>query len=115
LGSVFLATIANGVTALMLFGTGLVAGLIGQIGEALNSPTLENISRIMSWALPFEALYQSALASLTEGISGLSGFLIRLGPFGGAQEASPGLYPWTLGYLAAVGLLTIWFFRRRDL
>nr|MBA2600542.1 ABC transporter permease [Actinomycetota bacterium] len=115
LGSVFLATIANGVTALMLFGTGLVAGLIGQIGEALNSPTLENISRVMSWALPFEALYQSALTSLTEGISGLSGFLIRLGPFGGAQEASPGLYPWTIGYLAAVGLLTIWFFRRRDL
>ena len=97
LGSVFLATIANGVTALMVFGTGLVAGLIGQIGEALDSPTLEGISRFMSWALPFEALYQSGLASLTEDISGLSGFLIRLGPFGGAQESGPGLYSWTVG------------------
>jgi len=115
LGSVFLATIANGVTALMLFGTGLVAGLIGQIGEALDSPTLEGISRFISWALPFEALYQSGLASLTEDISGLSGFLIRLGPFGGAQESGPGLYAWTVAYLVAIGLVTIWSFRRRDL
>ncbi len=115
LGSVFLATIANGVTALMVFGTGLVAGLIGQIGEALDSPTLEDISRFLSWALPFEALYQSALASLTENISGLSGFLIRLGPFGGAQESGPGLYAWTVVFLVAIGLMTIWSFRRRDL
>lgn len=115
LGSIFLATIANGVTALMMFGTGLVAGLIGQIGEALDSPSLVSISRFMAWALPFEALYQSGLASLTEDIAGLSGFLIRLGPFGGAQESGPGLYVWAVGYLIAIGMVTIWSFRRRDL
>ncbi len=115
LGSVFLSTVANGVTAMMMFGTGLVAGLIGQIGEGLGSPSLVSISRFMSWALPFEALYQSGLASLTEDIAGLSGFLIRLGPFGGAQASGPGLYAWAVGYLIAIGLATIWSFRRRDL
>ena len=115
LGSVFLATIANGVTALMMFGTGLVAGLIGQIGEGLDSPSLVSISKFMSWALPFEALYQSSLASLTEDIAGLSGFLIQLGPFGGAQASGPGLYAWAAVYLVAIGWTTIWSFRRRDL
>jgi ABC-type transport system involved in multi-copper enzyme maturation permease subunit len=115
LGSVFLSTIANGVTALMMFGTGLIAGLIGQIGEGLDSPSLVSIAGFMSWALPFEALYQSSLASLTEDIAGLSGFLIQLGPFGGAQESGPGLYAWAAVYLVAVGWTTIWSFRRRDL
>ena len=29
----------------MVFGAGLVAGLLGQIGEALNSDTLEDVAR----------------------------------------------------------------------
>ena len=36
-GSVFLASTANGIAVFMVFGAGLVAGLLGQIGEALGS------------------------------------------------------------------------------
>ena len=65
LGSVFLSAIANGIAVFMLFGAGLVAGLLGQVGEALDSDSLRTIAKVSSWALPFEALYQDALNAIT--------------------------------------------------
>ena len=42
-GSVFLSGTANGIAVFMVFGAGLVAGLLGQIGEALSSGTLQDV------------------------------------------------------------------------
>ena len=42
-GSVFLSATANGIAVFMVFGAGLVAGLLGQIGEALSSGTLQDV------------------------------------------------------------------------
>ena len=115
LGSIFLGSTANGIAVFMLFGAGLAAGLLGQIGEAIRVETLETVSEVTSWALPFEALYQSGLASLTADVSGVTGVIVRLGPFGGAQEAGPLLWPWTLLYLALVAAAARVAFARRDL
>ena len=41
---------------------GLTGGLLGQIGEGINSETLMRVSERTSWALPFEALYQDGAA-----------------------------------------------------
>jgi ABC-type transport system involved in multi-copper enzyme maturation permease subunit len=114
-GSVVLSSTANGIAVFMLFGAGLTAGLLGQIAEALSSETLDDISRIASWAMPFEALYQSALGAITADTVGVTRFAIDLGPFGGAQSFGPGLGPYTLAYVAAVGAAAVWAFRRRDL
>jgi ABC-type transport system involved in multi-copper enzyme maturation permease subunit len=115
LGSTILSTTANGIAVFMVFGAGLAAGLLGQIGEALGSDTLNDISSVASWALPFEALYQSALHTLTAGIEGVTGVAVQLGPFGGAQEASGWLWPYALLYLVVVGAVADAVFRRRDL
>jgi ABC-type transport system involved in multi-copper enzyme maturation permease subunit len=115
LGSVFLSATANGIGVFMLFGAGLVAGLLGQIGEGLNSPTLIDVGRRTSWALPFEALYQDGLARISSESLGLTGFVLHLGPFGGAQDAGAGLVPWTLAYLGVVAVVAVVAFRRRDL
>ncbi len=115
LGSVFLSATANGIGVFMLFGAGLVAGLLGQIGEGLNSPTLIDVGRRTSWALPFEALYQDGLARISSESLGLTGFVLQLGPFGGAQDAGAGLVPWTLAYLGVVAVVAVVAFRRRDL
>ena len=115
LGSVFLSATANGIAVFMLFGAGLVAGLLGQIGEALRSPTLIDVAQRTSWALPFEALYQDGLARISSESLGLTGFVLQLGPFGGAQPAGSGLIPWTLAYLALAGVAAVVAFRRRDL
>ena len=115
LGSVFLSATANGIAVFMLFGAGLTAGLLGQIGEALSAQSLETVARVASWALPFEALYQSGLAGLSADAGGLTDVAVRLGPFGGAQQSGPGLWLWALAYLALVGLGARAAFLRRDL
>jgi Cu-processing system permease protein len=115
LGSVFLSAIANGIAIFMIFGAGLVAGLLGQIGEALNSDSLNTIAKVSSWALPFEALYQDGLNAITADTTGFTRAALSLGPFGGAQAAGNALAPFVLGYLALVALLAIAGFQRRDL
>jgi ABC-2 type transport system permease protein len=114
-GSVLLASTANGIAVFMLFGAGLTAGLLGQIGEALGSRTLDDVSNVVSWALPFEALYQAALSAITVDTVGFTRLAINLGPFGGAEPASAALWPWVLVYLAAVGVVAAFAFARRDL
>lgn len=115
LGSIFMSSNANGIAVFMIFGAGLAAGLLGQIGDALSVDTLETVAAIASWALPFEALYQAGLDDLTSGVSGTTGVIVQLGPFGGAQEGGPLLWLWTLVYLGLVGLAARAAFARSDL
>jgi Cu-processing system permease protein len=115
LGSVFLTATANGIAIFMVFGAGLVAGLLGQIGEALNSDTLETVADRTSWALPFEALYQDALYRITSESRGFTGLAIQLGPFGGAQAGGGSLALWATAYFAIVLVATVAAFSRKDL
>ena len=114
-GSIFLSAIANGIAIFMVFGAGLVAGLLGQIGEALNSDSLNTIANVSSWALPFEALYQDALNGITSETAGFTKVALSLGPFGGAQPAGAWLWPYVVAYLAALGAVGLWAFNRKDL
>ena len=115
LGSVFLTATANGIAIFMVFGAGLVAGLLGQIGEALNSQTLQTVAERTSWALPFEALYQDALYRITSESRGLTGLAIQLGPFGGAQAGGAQLPLWAIAYFVIVLAVTLAAFGRKDL
>jgi ABC-type transport system involved in multi-copper enzyme maturation permease subunit len=115
LGSVFLSTTANGIAVFMLFGAGLVAGLLGAIGSALGNATLERVASVTSWILPFEALYQAGLHALISDTGGLTGVILQLGPFGVARGASAALVPWTIAYLAVVLGAAVVAFGRRDL
>jgi len=113
--SVFLAASAQGIAVFMIFGAGLVGGLLGQIGEALSSPRLVEIAEIASTALPFEALYQAGLYLIASDETGLTRTAIELGPFGGSQEGSAGLVVFSIAYVAGVLALAVVAFARRDL
>ena len=115
LGSVYLSSTANGIAVFMVFGGGLLAGLLGQIGEGIGSDTLRDIGHTAAWLLPFEALYQSGLHALTQDTGGATGFVLTLGPFGGAQSTSGLLWPWSLGYLGLLAAAAVAGFRLRDL
>jgi ABC-type transport system involved in multi-copper enzyme maturation permease subunit len=115
LGSVFLAVTANGIAVFMVFGAGLTAGFLGQLGEALGSETLQRVARIASWVLPFEALYQDGLTDLTADTAGLTKAVVDLGPFGGAQQAGVWLWPWAVAYTVLVLTVALLAFRRKDL
>jgi ABC-2 type transport system permease protein len=115
LGSVFLTATANGIAVFMIFGAGLVAGLLGSIGHALNSHTLQHSAKIAAWLIPFEGLYQDGLREITANTTGFTGFLLQLGPFGGAYTGGTLLRLWALAYLALVGIVTVAGFARKDL
>jgi ABC-type transport system involved in multi-copper enzyme maturation permease subunit len=115
LGSVFLSATANGIAAFMVVGAGMVAGLLGQIGEGINSETLMSVSTKIAWALPFEALYQDALHGLTADETGITAFVVQLGPFGGANDAPWELALWAPAFVGLVLLAAGLAFRRSDL
>ena len=115
LGSVFLTATANGIAVFMIFGAGLVAGLLGSIGHALNSHTLQHSAKIAAWLIPFEALYQDGLREITASTTGFTGFLLQLGPFGGAYTGGTLLRLWALAYLVLVGIVAVAGFARKDL
>ena len=115
LGSVLLSSTANGMAVFMLFGAGLVGGLLGQIAAGIGSETLADVAEGVVWALPFEALYQDALYRMTADTHGATRFVLQLGPFGGAQPAGAGLFAWAGLYAALVGVAAWLVFRRRDL
>jgi Cu-processing system permease protein len=113
--SVFMASSAQGIAVFMIFGAGLVGGLLGQIGDALGSERLEDIADAVSTALPFEALYQAGLHLIASDESGFTQTAIQLGPFGGSQQGSPGLVAFSVAYAAGVLALAVAAFSRRDL
>ena len=115
LASVCLASTAQGIAVLMIYGGGITAGLLGQIGDALGSESLERVSVVTTWLLPFEAIYQSALYELTADTGGLTGFALNLGPFGGGRSGGFGLLAWAVAYVAILLGLGVWGFRRRDI
>lgn len=115
LGSTLLGTTANGIAIFMVFATGLAAGLLGQIGDALDVNALTTASSTISWIIPFEALYQNGLHALTSDIDGAAGVIVQLGPFGGASSIGPGIWLWAVAWSAAVMALAAMAFRRRDL
>ena len=115
LGSVVLSSTANGIAVFMLFGAGLVAGLLGTIGHALNSQTISHASTIAAWALPFEALYEDALRQISSSATGVTSFLLQLGPFGGGYVHGWQVPVWSAAYLAAALALAVAVFSRKDL
>jgi Cu-processing system permease protein len=115
LGSIFLSANANGIAVLMIFGAGLLAGLLGSIGDALQSHTLQTLANTSSWLLPFEALYRDALRVLVAEVPGVTGAIVKLGPLGGSHDAGPLLLPYTVAYLGVVAAAASFAFGRSDL
>ena len=113
LASCLFSTVATGISVLMAYGAGLIAGLLGQIGDSLNAPTLTHVANAVSWVLPFEAMYRDALEKLSPG--GPLGELVQLGPLGGAHSGGPGLWIYAALYVAACAFAANLAFARADL
>jgi ABC-type transport system involved in multi-copper enzyme maturation permease subunit len=111
--SCLLSTVATGISVLMAYGGGLIAGLLGQIGNQLDATTLTRVADGVSWLLPFEAMYRDALERLSP--AGPVGQLVQLGPLGGARTGGVGLWVFTALYIVGCGAAAIWVFGRADL
>ena len=115
LGSVFLSATANGIAIFTVFGAGLVAGLLGQIGEALGSETLQTVADGTSWALPFEALYRTPSNASPPRAAASPASLSSSGPFGGSGAGGANLPVFATAYFLAVLAVTLAAFAGKDL
>jgi len=115
LSSVYLSGVANGIGVFMLFGAGLFGGLLGEIGDVVNSHKLEQTATVIRYVTPFEWLYQSSLGRLIEGESGVTQMALRLGPFGGSIGGGATAWLWSTVYVLLVSGVTVLAFARRDL
>jgi ABC-type transport system involved in multi-copper enzyme maturation permease subunit len=111
--SCVLSTVATGISVLMAYGAGLIAGLLGEIARAFSSPALSHTATVVSYLLPFEALYRDALSRLSP--SGPLGQIVQLGPLGGASGGGIGLWVYAVAYLVGCGALAAALFSRADL
>jgi hypothetical protein len=114
LGSTLVRTTPNRIAIFMVFGAGLAAGLLGQVGQSSD----RRRSGRGVWAarlLPVEALYQGVLTALTADTRGVIGVIVPLGPLGGAQGACPGTWLWVLLYTAGGVPVAVAVFGRADL
>ena len=115
LGSIHLSATANGIAMFMLYGAGLVSGLLATIGAVLNAHTVTTIARDMAIALPVRRSLSGGAACARLHQTGLSGVLVNLGPFGSSHPASAAFDLWSAAYLVLVALLAQIGFARRDL
>ena len=74
----FLSSTANGIAMFMLYGAGLVSGLLAAIGAALNAHTVLTIAATRRCALPFEGSTQAALHALGSNQTGLTRVLASI-------------------------------------
>lgn len=113
--STFLGSSASGMAAMMLVSGGFFASLVRQIGAATDSAGVERWAGLATDVLGFNALYEGALGALTDGVRGLAGLAIELGPFGAQRSLDTGLVLVTLLELAVLVALATWRLRRIDL
>lgn len=113
--SCFLGTAATGLTATMLISVGFFASLVRQIGASTDAASVELWAGRVTDLLGFNALYEAALGSLTDGVGGLAGFALQLGPFGQQRDLSSGVLIAAALELAALVALATWRLRRLDL
>jgi ABC-type transport system involved in multi-copper enzyme maturation permease subunit len=115
LSSIYLSGVANGIGVFMLVGAGLFGGLLGEIGDVVNSHKLEQTATVIRYVTPFEWLYQSSLGRLIEGESGITQVALRLGPFGGSIGGGTTAWLWSAVYVLLAAGVTALAFARRDL
>jgi Cu-processing system permease protein len=113
-GSTKLSTLANGITAFMLYTIGVVGGMVEQIGAMGNIVAMKNIGILTSLAMPIDSIYRMIVNVITKS-SGNQFSEMMLGPFGTISEPSPAMAIYAAFYLAVFLVLAVRIFTKRDI
>lgn len=112
LGSTFLSTVANGIVVFMLYGVGLMGGLIEQIGALVRNETMVNVGIATSLLIPSDVLWKMAAYSMQT-----QDLLARAitTPFWGASPPSPAMVVYAALYATVAVVIATEVFSHRDL
>lgn len=111
LGSSFFSSLTNGIIVFMLYGVALMGGVVEQVGNYLDSPTLTRIGIGTSLAVPSDVLWRLASYLLQPSF----GIPISPTPFTATVPPSSAMVVYAVVYAAAAVALSTWVFGRRDL
>lgn len=116
-----LSSVATGVVLFLYFGIAWLGGFIGWIGKLAGKTALDTIGTVVSLLAPSDALWKAASSyALPQGIpAGLddtgSGSGVGALPFLSTLDPSPWFIGWAIVLTAALLLLGVRTFSRRDL
>jgi ABC-type transport system involved in multi-copper enzyme maturation permease subunit len=113
-----LPPIAGGAIAVVAYGLAWMAGVLGKIGGALDSPSLITVSDASRFLLPTDPFWQGVVYGLEPSfvINAAEGeFVARTNPFFAASGPPPAILAWALIWVALVLTLAVTQLRRREL
>jgi ABC-type transport system involved in multi-copper enzyme maturation permease subunit len=110
-GGTRLATLANGIMVLGLYGLAFIGGWMEQIGALLGNGTARYLGISASLIVPSEALWLLAAHNMQPLVTRD----LNLTPFSPASVPSPAMVAWAAGHILFVLALSIRLFRTRDL
>jgi Cu-processing system permease protein len=111
-GGTRLSSLANGALAFMLYGVAFIGGWVEQIGAVLRNETAVDIGIVAGLLIPSEVLWKKAVLLFTPQTAG--SFQVS-GPFAVSSQPSDAMIVYAFLYTAALLLLALWSFSRRDL
>jgi ABC-2 type transport system permease protein len=110
-GGTRLASLANGIAVLGLYGLAFIGGWMEQIGTLLGNATARYLGIAASLLVPSEALWLLAAHRMQPLITRD----LNLTPFSPASVPSPAMVAWAAGYVLVVLGLGVRLFHTRDL
>jgi ABC-type transport system involved in multi-copper enzyme maturation permease subunit len=116
--SVRLSGITAGVVALMLFFITWIAGVAGAVGTVLNNGPIAAVGTISRMLLPSDGLWRGAIFNLEPDavVAAASGSReAAANPFTSLSAPTAAYVLWALAWVAAVVVLAIVAFRRREI
>lgn len=116
-----LPAIASGAVAIVLFGLGWGAGVLGGVGTALGVDSLGAAGSVARVVFPSDGLWRATIFSLEPPvvIAAITGTrslrVLEANPFFATTGAEPLYLAWCLAWVAGILGLTVLSFRRREL
>jgi len=110
-GGTRMASLANGVTVLGLYGLAFIGGWMEQLGTLLGNPTARYLGIAASLLVPSESLWQLAAHHMQPPLMRD----LAATPFSPASVPSPAMVAWAGGYALAVLCVALRLFRTRSL
>lgn len=111
-GGTLFSTVTNGIVVFMLYGIASAGGMVEGVGVLIKSDLLVNIGIVTSLLVPSDAIWKAATYFLQPRLFDLIPIPT---PFSSVSPPSGAMVVYAIGYCAAVLLVGIRLFQRRDL
>jgi ABC-type transport system involved in multi-copper enzyme maturation permease subunit len=114
-----LSGITGGVIALVAWLMGWIAGIVGDIGTALQNQAVQNVGTISHLLLPTDLLWRGAVYAMEPDavLAALraAGTVARANPFSAVDPPPIQFLAWVVVWFSLMLALSVWSFRTREI